>query len=70
MATIVNQPAAPMPAHEHHESSGMGFLLGIILLVILGVLLFTYGIPYLSSSFAGPQVSVPEKVDVDVNTPQ
>jgi hypothetical protein len=66
MATIVNQPA---PAHEH-SGSGMGFLLGIILLVILGVLLFTYGIPYLSNSFSGPQVNVPGQVDVNVNTPQ
>ncbi len=66
MATVINQPA---PAREHTDS-GMGFLLGVILLVILGVLLFTYGIPYLSNSFSGPQVNVPGKIDVNVNNPQ
>lgn len=68
MATVINQPA-PAPVHEH-SGSGMGFLFGIVLLVILAVLLFTYGIPMLTNSFTGPQVGIPEKVDVNINTPQ
>ncbi|CAN5149472.1 hypothetical protein BH11PAT1_BH11PAT1_0640 [soil metagenome] len=65
MATIINNPA---PVQQ--TDSGMGFVLGMILLVVLAVLFFYYGLPALRGSFAGPQVNVPGKVDVNVNTPQ
>ena len=64
MATIVNNP----PATER-ESGGNGFLLGVILLIIFAVLFFIYGLPYISSAMSGPSVQVPDKVDVNVNTP-
>lgn len=63
MATVINNPT---PAQE---SSGTGFLLGIILLIIFALLLFFYGLPYLQKSVSGPQVTVPEKIDVNVNSP-
>lgn len=65
MATIVNNPPA-----TQQESSGNGFLLGVVLLIIFAVLFFIYGLPMLTNSFSGPQVQVPDKVDVNVNTPQ
>ena len=62
MATIVNNPGTK-------EEGGNGFLLGVILLIIFAVLFFIYGLPYLTNSFSGPQVGVPEQVDVNVNIP-
>jgi hypothetical protein len=65
MATVVNNPA---PARE--DGSGMGFLLGVILLIVFAVLFFLYGLPYLTSTFSGPQVNVPGQIDVNVNNPK
>lgn len=65
MATIVNTPAASEPS----SNSGMGFLLGVILLIVFMFLLFYYGLPALRSS-ASPQINVPGKIDVNVNNPQ
>jgi hypothetical protein len=62
MATIVNTPAT-------ERDSGYGFLLGVILLIVFAVLFFLYGLPYLGRSFSGPTVQIPDKVNVNVNTP-
>lgn len=61
MATVVNNPQAA------EGSNGMSFLLGVILIIVFLALFFFYGLPYLSNSVQGPQVSVPEKIDVNVN---
>lgn len=56
--------------HVHHDSgSGLGVILGIILLVVVAFLLFYYGLPALRSGFGNtnPQINVPGKVDVNVN---
>ena len=63
MATVVNNPA---PATT---DSGMGFLLGVILLVVVGILFFIYAVPYIGSTMRAPQVNVPSTFDVNVNTP-
>ena len=65
MATIVNTPAQT----EGNSSSGMGFLLGVILLLIVLFVLFVYGLPALRSATSAPQVNVPGKIDVNVNNP-
>lgn len=65
MATII----------EHERTTGgsggngNGFLVGMILLVVLAVLFFVYGLPYISGSMrnTAPQVNVPGKIDVNVN---
>lgn len=62
MATIVNTP-------PRESDSGMGFLLGVILLIIFAALFFLYGLPYIAGMFAQPQVTVPGQIDVNVNTP-
>ena len=64
MATVVNTPGTTTS-----DNNGMGFLLGVVLLIVFAVLFFLYGLPYLTQSMQGPQVNVPGKVDVNVNTP-
>jgi hypothetical protein len=61
MATTVVNPAP--------NNNGMGFLIGIIILIIFGVLFFIYGLPYIQglSSNGGVQVNVPKSIDVNVN---
>lgn len=65
MATIVN--TTPAPARE--EGSGMGFFLGVILLLLAVVLFVIYALPAIRNA-AAPQIQVPGKVDVNVQTPQ
>lgn len=67
MATIVNTPAST------DNNSGTGFLLGVILLIAFFLLFFFYGLPFIGQmiqGFGSPQVNIPGKVDVNVNTPQ
>lgn len=59
MTTVVQQPS--------EGSNGMGFVLGIIILVVFLGLLFFYGLPMLNRQTSAPQINVPEKVDVNVN---
>lgn len=63
MATVIRD--------EHHHGtdsgSGVGTMLGIILLVVLAFLLFYYGLPAIRN--AGTNVNVPGKIDVNVNNP-
>lgn len=65
MATVVNTPGTT----TSDSSGGMGFLLGVVLLIIFAVLFFLYGLPYLTQSMQGPSVNVPGEVDVNVNMP-
>jgi LPXTG-motif cell wall-anchored protein len=64
MATIINNPDTGT------TDNGMGVLLGVIVFIIFAILFFIYGLPYLANSFSQPAVQVPDKVDVNVNTPQ
>jgi hypothetical protein len=64
MATIVNNPGTTTD-----NSSGMGFVLGILLLLVIAFLFFVYGLPAISRSVSGPTLNVPGQVDVNVNTP-
>lgn len=61
MATIVNNPA------PNNSDNGMGFLLGIIVLVVVGVLFFFYGLPLIQQGMnKGIQVNVPKDINVNV----
>jgi hypothetical protein len=67
MATIVNNP----PANNTNSSggNGMGFLLGVIILIIFVAVVIIYGLPYIRSmSGFTAQVNVPKSVDVNVNS--
>ncbi len=67
MATVVNTTPS-----STDSGSGLGFVLGIILLVAFFLLFFFYGLPLVTQSLnqSTPSVQVPDKVDVNVNTPQ
>lgn len=62
---VINNAA---PASE--SNSGMGFLMGVILLIAFFLFLFYFGIPMVRNSFSGAgtgtQINVPDKVDVNV----
>lgn len=61
MATIVNNPAP-----TNNSGNGMGFLIGVVLLIVFVFILFYYGFPLLSN-MRGTTVNVPNKLDVNVH---
>ena len=48
-------------------SSGMGFMMGIILFIIFVFALLYYGLPLLRSGMSTPSVNVPGQIDVNVH---
>lgn len=66
MTTIVNTPA---PSND--SGGSMGMIVGLIVLGVLGLLFFVYGLPAIQRmSSGGVQVNVPEKIDVQINQTQ
>jgi hypothetical protein len=62
MVTVVQQPT-------DGGGNGMGFLLGVILLIVFVIGLLYYGLPMIqraTATPAAPQINVPDKVDVNV----
>jgi hypothetical protein len=69
MATIINNPSDAgrinrVERVERTESSGTGFLVGVILAILLGILLLAYGLPNFRRA---SNVNVPDTINVDVN---
>lgn len=61
MATIVNNPAS------NNSGGPMGIIIALIILLILAVFVFVYGIPLLQQmQSGGTQIIVPDKIDVNV----
>lgn len=64
---VINNAA---PATDN--SSGMGFLMGVILLIAFIFFAFYFGLPVLQNSLngagagGGTQINVPDKMDVNV----
>lgn len=56
--------------HHTTDSSGTNFLLGVILLIVALFLFFYYGLPMIQgmTTQQQPQIQVPDKVDVNVNS--
>lgn len=52
--------------HEGTGSGGMGFLLGVILLLATLFLFFYYGLPMMRQA-TSPTINIPRQVDVNVN---
>ncbi|HEX7017894.1 MAG TPA: hypothetical protein VF209_03245 [Patescibacteria group bacterium] len=63
MATVVNTT----PAGIERESYGISWVIGLLLLLLVVFVLFAYGLPALRSATTSPAVTVPERVDVNVN---
>jgi hypothetical protein len=66
--TIVNTPTS-VPSES--RDSGLGFFLGILLLLVVAFLVIYYGFGGLFRGFTGggTTIEVPRSVDVNVNTP-
>lgn len=69
MATIVNNPGST------GESNGMGFVMGLVLLLAFVFVIFYWGLPAMRGANTQPatpsvpSVQVPEKIDVNINQP-
>lgn len=62
MTTIIN---TPQPASD--QSSGMGMIIGLVVLIVFGLLFFVYGLPALRNMKLGtPQINVPSSIDVNI----
>ena len=60
MATVVNQPA--------ESNNNLGFLLGLIALIVVVALFFFYGLPMLQGGNTGTTVQLPSNANVYVGT--
>lgn len=62
--TIIN----PAPSNNSENNNGIGFLLGVIVLVVFAVLFFVYALPYIRGfgDNGGVQVNIPKSIDVNV----
>lgn len=50
------------------SGGGMGFLLGVILLIVFLIALLYFGLPMIQqATSSGPTINVPDKVDVNVD---
>jgi hypothetical protein len=68
MTTIVNTPAG---GETDSSNSLANLLVGMMLLLMVGIFLF-YFLPTFARQFRAPtqpNISVPDKIDVNVNTP-
>ena len=63
MTTIVNNPPA-----AKESGSNMGWIVGLIVLLVVAYVFIMYGLPALQHMQVGtPQINVPSKIDVNVN---
>lgn len=67
MTTVVNNPA---PTATDNGGS-IGMIIGLFVLIIMGYLFFSYGLPAIQNVKMGtPTINVPGKIDVTVNQPK
>ena len=61
MTTIVNSP----PSSENNNS---GIFIGIVVLIILALILFYFGLPAIRQvgQTSAPQINVPNQIDVNI----
>lgn len=62
MATVINNPSGTT-----ESNGGLGFVIGVILLAIVLLLFFVYGLPLLRGGVTTPQVNIPGTIDVNLN---
>ena len=61
MTTIVNNPPS-----SDNSGGPMGWIIGLVVLLVVGYLVFVYGLPAIRQ-MGTPQVNIPSKIDVNVN---
>lgn len=61
MPTVINNP--PTPASD--TTTGMGALVGIVVILIVAVLFFMYALPALRDDDKGTQINVPDRIQID-----
>ena len=59
-------PDAQVIEHLVHTDSGIGFLMGVVMLVIYLMFLFYFALPLLRQGAVAPQFKLPEKIDVNI----
>lgn len=60
MVTVVNNPSTG------ESNGGMGMIVGLVVLVVVGLLFFVYGLPALRQMQSGTTINVPDQIDVTV----
>ncbi len=67
MATVINNP----PSSVQNTDSSVGVIIGVIVLAILAIMFFVYGLPALRGAGSGQEtnITVPDRINVDVQTP-
>lgn len=66
MTTIINTPQA-----QKESGGGIGIIVGLIVLLVVGYLFITYGIPAIRQMQLGsPQINIPSQIDVNINQPK
>lgn len=70
MATVINNPGNTAPAES--SGGGMGMIIGAVILLLAVFLFIYYGLPAIRSASAPAttSVTVPDQIDVNVQTPQ
>jgi len=61
MATVINNPTT-----GESSDSGLGIIIGIVMVLVIGGLFIVYGLPAVRDSKTAPQES---NINVDVNLP-
>jgi len=63
MTTIVNSPPS-----ADNSGGPMGWIIGLVILVVLGYLGYIYGLPAIQNMKSGnPQINIPSQIDVNIN---
>ena len=62
MTTIVNTTAP-----QKQSGEGIGMIIGFIVIITLGLLFLEYGLPAIRK-MGSPQINVPSKIDVNINS--
>ena len=61
MATVINNPDS-----GDHSGGGAGMIIGAVILVLVLIIFFVYGLPAIRGTNKGTTVNVPDKIDVNV----
>ena len=61
MATIVNNPPA-----SNNSGGPMGMIIVLVVLLVIGYLIYMYGLPAVRQMQEGTQINVPSSIDVNI----